>query len=63
VRDDPDNNAATPDDSNQGQALMAYPDINTLMGELAQLGTAPLDMWEFPVGYSDTADLLISWLA
>jgi hypothetical protein len=63
VDDDPDNNPATVDDSNTGYALMGYSTIQVYTGELLELGTAPLTPNEFPVGSSDTVDLLMRWLA
>jgi hypothetical protein len=63
IPDDPDNNEATPDDSNLGYALMAYHYLEDDIAQLQELGTAPLDMFEFPVGNVDTADLLVKWLS
>ena len=69
LADDPDNNIATADDSNQGVGLMAYaPQFEDVSG-LAELGTARLATdtndvdHGFPVGYLDTQDLLLRWLA
>lgn len=64
LADDPDNDPLTPDDSNQGQGLMAYDvPMTDMLASLDELGTAPLAMFEFPIGDIDTADLLIRWLA
>ena len=63
LADDPDNNDLTADDSNTGVGLMAYaPSFEDVSG-LAELGTAELSSDEFPVGWIDTQDLLLRWLA
>ena len=63
LADDPDNVFATADDSNTGAGLMAYTPRSVMVGELSQLGTAPLTDNEFAVGWLDTQDLLLRWLA
>lgn len=60
--DDPDNNPATPDDSNQGVGLMAYATAAEDTTVLEQLGTAELAYGECSIGYIDTVDLTIKWL-
>ncbi len=66
VWDDPDNNPATPNDSNMGVALMSYYPLSVMMTQLAQLGTANLEPSEFPMNSTpapsiDTADMLKWW--
>ncbi|NIA06441.1 MAG: hypothetical protein GWP14_02195, partial [Actinobacteria bacterium] len=63
LADDPDNNDLTADDSNTGVGLMAYKPNPQRTGELNELGTATLTSTEFPVGWIDTQDLLLRWLA
>jgi len=63
VSDDPDNDPLTPNDSNTGAALMAYPPLDDELADTDQLGTAPLAMDEFPIGHLDTAELLLRWLS
>ena len=63
MADDPDNNPATPDDSNQGYGLMSYVPPWLAVDELAQLGTNILSPYEFPLGYSDHVQQLQWWLA
>ena len=63
LNDDPDNNPLTPDDSNNGLALMGYPDESGEVDNLLELGTANLSAGELAVGQIDTADLLIRWFS
>lgn len=60
--DDPDNNPATPDDSNQGSSLMGYTDALRDCQYLHQLGTMELTPTEFVMGDIDTVDLILKWL-
>lgn len=59
--DDPDNNPATPNDSNRGVGLMAYYPMSVSMKEVTQLGTAKLN--EFTIGQVDTQAQLLWWLS
>jgi len=61
--DDPDNDPSTLNDSNTGVALMAYIDDSVSIERVWELGTARLTPNEFPVGYLDTADLMVMWLS
>jgi hypothetical protein len=63
VADDPDNDPGTPDDSNQGNSLMAYAPISEDLAGLPQLGTAPIDSYEFWIGHVDHMDQALNWLA
>jgi hypothetical protein len=64
LADDPDNNSATADDSNQGSGLMAYSSNAELITNLAELGTADLgDSSTISTGQIDTQDLIMRWFA
>ena len=64
VADDPDNNPATADDSNQGTGLMAYSSDDDLITNLSEFGTADLgDSSYISTGQIDTQDLLLQWFA
>ena len=63
LSDDPDNNIWTPNDSNTGPGLMAYPTTAEELAGLDELGTARLSTEEFPIGHIDTAELLLLWLS
>lgn len=69
MNDDPDNNPATPDDSNVGNGLMAYTPAAEMV-VLSQLGTAKMEhfpMWAMTtselVGHVDNVEQLLWWLA
>ena len=63
IPNDPDNNPLTPSDANVGPALMAYATNAVDISQLELLGTAPLTTNEFPIGDSDTAQLLLRWFS
>jgi hypothetical protein len=70
MADDPDNDPATPDDSNKGASLMAYAPTEFDVGGLYELGTADVQHYynyyspvEFPIGQIDHVDQLLRWLA
>ena len=63
LADDPDNDPATPDDSNQGVGLMTYTPTITLISELSQLGTHNFEAGEFPLGTYSSVEQLLWWLA
>jgi len=67
VPDDPDNNPFSADDSNVGEINMITSGSNVPFPEgitsgLWRLGTAPIELLEFPIGDSDSVDMLLKWL-
>ncbi|MBI1369176.1 MAG: matrixin family metalloprotease [Planctomycetes bacterium] len=60
--DDPDNDPFTANDANTGLSLMAYNSTASELVQLLQLGTQNLTTNEFPIGQSDTMDLILKWL-
>ncbi|QNN22524.1 hypothetical protein HED60_09650 [Planctomycetales bacterium ZRK34] len=65
--DDPDNDASTDNDSNADvvNLITAGPNAifpDDLINDLWRLGTARYETDEFPVGHSDSVDLLLRWL-
>jgi hypothetical protein len=60
--DDPDNDFVNGSDHNNGLSLMAYNTTESELQMLLQLGTQDLSTREFPIGQTDTMDLLLKWL-
>ncbi|MAE60724.1 MAG: hypothetical protein CMJ49_05115, partial [Planctomycetaceae bacterium] len=60
--DDPDNDPATPDDSNTGTSLIGSARPDEEIESLWELGTANLTAGEFPVGDNDQVDQLLRFL-
>lgn len=60
--DDPDNDFVNGSDHNNGLSLMAYNTTESELQQLLQLGTQELTTREFPIGQTDTMDLLLKWL-
>ena len=60
LSDDPDNNPATPNDSNTGPSLMAYAPSQVETKYQMELGTA--DLAEFSIGQADHVSQLLWWL-